>query len=58
MQAIRHVLRRLLTRDEGQTLTEYALILLFVVLGCIIALRSFGTAVLGLYQQVIDAWPS
>ena len=51
-------LRRWLAREEGQTLTEYAIILLFVSVGCILAVRAFGQAVLQLYQQVLDAWPS
>ncbi|HEY8491682.1 MAG TPA: Flp family type IVb pilin [Dehalococcoidia bacterium] len=58
MNALTRRLRPLLAHQEGQTLTEYALILLFVALGCILAVRTFGQGVLELYQRVLEAWPS
>ena len=43
---------RLLAREEGQAMTEYALILLVLVTAAVIvALTVFGNAVVGLFQQ-------
>lgn len=44
--------------EEGQGLTEYALILAFVVLIVIVALVALGPAVGNLYSTVVNKWPS
>jgi Flp pilus assembly pilin Flp len=40
--------------SDGQTLTEYALVLALVVLGVVGALTAFGTAVGGLWSNTVS----
>ena len=35
--------------QEGQTLSEYAMVLLFIAIACVAAVTLFGTSVRGLY---------
>jgi Flp pilus assembly pilin Flp len=42
---------------EGQSLTEYALLLLFIAIVIIVILLVFGDAVGNLYQYIYDTWP-
>lgn len=46
-----------LRKDDGQTLMEYAVILLLIALAVIAALTLFGGQVVALYNQVIGSWP-
>ena len=46
-----------LPREEGQGLTEYAMLLGFVALIVIVVLYVLGPAVTDLYQTVVDSWP-
>ncbi len=39
--------------DEGQALVEYALLLSFIALVCVAALRLFGATVSGLFAPVV-----
>ena len=34
---------------EGQTLSEYAMVLLFIAIACVAAVTLFGTSVRGIY---------
>ena len=43
----------LIKKEHGQTLTEYAMILLLIVIVCIIAVGLFGNRVLTLYQTIV-----
>lgn len=43
----------LIKKENGQTQTEYALILLLIVIVCIIAVGLFGNRVLTLYQTIV-----
>lgn len=43
--------------ERGQTLTEYALLLLFVVIACFMALGLLGIALLGRWEWIIDRLP-
>lgn len=45
-------------REEGQGLTEYALILALVVLIVVVVLVVLGPAVGNLYSTVVNNWPS
>lgn len=45
-------------REEGQGLTEYALILALVVLIVLVVLVALGPAVGNLYSTVLGQWPS
>lgn len=38
-------LKKLFTREEGQGMAEYGLILTFVALACILAFTNLGTAI-------------
>jgi Flp pilus assembly pilin Flp len=40
--------------SEGQGLVEYALIILFIALGCLAALTGMAGAVQGLWQRMSD----
>jgi Flp pilus assembly pilin Flp len=44
--------------QKGQTLTEYALILAFFSVAMILALGAFHNGLTGLYNSVLDRWPS
>ncbi len=46
-----------LRKDDGQTLMEYAVILLLIALVVIAGLIVFGGQVLALYNQVVGSWP-
>ncbi len=46
-----------LREEDGQTLMEYAVILLLIALAVIAALALFGGQVLALYDQVVGSWP-
>jgi Flp pilus assembly pilin Flp len=44
--------RRLLTREEGQTLTEYGLILFFIAIVAITAVTLLGERVSGMFEDI------
>jgi pilus assembly protein Flp/PilA len=46
-----------LPREEGQGLTEYAMLLGFVALVVIVVLYVLGPAVGNLYETIIGSWP-
>ena len=43
---------RFVREDGGQDLVEYALLIAFVALACIIGLRQLGTAINQTYQSI------
>jgi pilus assembly protein Flp/PilA len=45
-----------LPREEGQGLSEYALLLGFVALVVIVVLYVLGPAVGNLYTTIVDSW--
>jgi len=45
-------------REEGQALAEYALILAFVFIACVIVLGFLGLAILGGLDAVKDGFPT
>ena len=45
------------SREEGQGLVEYALILLFVAIVVVAIMIIFGPAVGNLYSTVVNSWP-
>ena len=45
-------LRNLITGESGQDLVEYAMLMAFVALVCIVGLRNLGTAVNNTYNAV------
>ncbi len=51
------IVRARRTADRGQTLVEYALLLLFLAIVVIAALLIFGPTVSGMFQSVNDQVP-
>ena len=45
-------------REEGQALAEYALILAFVFIACVIVLGFLGLAISGGLDSVTDGFPT
>jgi Flp pilus assembly pilin Flp len=45
------ILNRLWTEEEGQDLVEYALLLVLVVLGSVVSLNNFATALSTIMQS-------
>jgi Flp pilus assembly pilin Flp len=43
-----------LRREEGQALTEYALVLALIVVGAIVAMKTIGDTIVGKFQTVCD----
>ena len=54
MRTILRTLNNLLTREEGQTLTEYALILFFIAVACIITLTALGVNIGAVLQNLAN----
>ena len=48
---------RFVREDEGQDLIEYALLAAIISLGCVIALGLVGTALNGVWGDVVAAMP-
>jgi Flp pilus assembly pilin Flp len=48
-------LRSFFRKEEGQTLSEYALILVLVAIAVILILTTLGTTLIAVFQRVIDA---
>jgi pilus assembly protein Flp/PilA len=51
-----HIMKQLLVRfvreDEGQDLVEYALLITFIALACIIGMQQLGTAINNKYNSI------
>ena len=43
---------RLVREDEGQDLVEYALLITFIALACIIGMQQLGTAINNRYNSI------
>ena len=52
-----HSVARFSSPEEGQALAEYALILAFVFVACIIALGALGLAIAGELDAITAALP-
>ncbi len=48
---------RVLGREDGQTLTEYSLVIVFVAVGLVLALGTFRDEVVAMYQTASTAFP-
>jgi pilus assembly protein Flp/PilA len=46
------VLVRFVREDEGQDLVEYALLITFIALACIVGMQELGTAINNRYQSI------
>lgn len=48
----RAVLARFVREEEGQDLVEYALLITFIALACIIGMQNLGTAINNKYNSI------
>lgn len=46
--------RAYLSREDGQTLTEYALLVVFIALAVVLAISMLGAHLLGLFNSVAN----
>ena len=51
-------LQRLTQQDDGQSLVEYALVILLIAIALVASVASFSTALVGYYHYIITSWPS
>ena len=49
---MKNLIARFVREDEGQDLVEYALLIAFIALACIIGLQRLGTAINNTYQSI------
>jgi pilus assembly protein Flp/PilA len=49
---MKNLLVRFVREDEGQDLVEYALLITFIALACIIGMQQLGTAINQKYQAI------
>ncbi len=51
-QDMKNFINRFVREDEGQDLVEYALLIAFIALACIIGLQQLGTAINNTYNSI------
>ena len=49
---MKNLILRFVREDEGQDLVEYALLITFIALACIIGMQELGTAINNKYQAI------
>jgi len=49
---MKYLITRFVREDEGQDLVEYALLIAFIALACIIGLQQLGTAINQTYNSI------
>ena len=49
---MKNLIARFVREDEGQDLVEYALLIAFIALACIIGLQQLGTAINNTYTSI------
>ena len=57
MNKIVRILNDLILREDGQTLTEYAMILFFIAAACIITLTAVGVNLSAAIQSFANMFP-
>jgi len=50
-------LQRLLLREEGQDLVEYALVILMLAIATVAASENLGASILTLYTYIVNHFP-
>jgi len=50
-------LQRLLLREEGQDLVEYALVILMLAIATVAASENLGVSILTLYTYIVNHFP-
>jgi pilus assembly protein Flp/PilA len=51
-RTMKNLLVRFVQEDEGQDLVEYALLITFIALACIIGMQNLGTAINNRYNSI------
>jgi pilus assembly protein Flp/PilA len=49
---MKNLFNRFVREEEGQDLVEYALLIAFIALACIVGLRNLGTAINTTYNSI------
>jgi pilus assembly protein Flp/PilA len=49
---MKNLLVRFVQEDEGQDLVEYALLITFIALACIVGMQQLGTAINNRYNSI------
>lgn len=49
---MKNLIARFVREDEGQDLVEYALLIAFIALACIVGLTNLGTAINQTYNSI------
>ena len=49
---MKNFITRFVREDEGQDLVEYALLIAFIALACIVGLQNLGTAINNTYNSI------
>ena len=49
---MKNLIARFVREDEGQDLVEYALLIAFIALACIVGLQNLGTAINDTYNTI------
>jgi pilus assembly protein Flp/PilA len=49
---MKNLIARFVREEEGQDLVEYALLIAFIALACIIGLQNLGTAINNTYNSI------
>jgi Flp pilus assembly pilin Flp len=55
MKKVKGIMKRLWVEEDGQSLSEYALILAIVVIAVIAILIALKDQIVALFQKIIDA---
>lgn len=55
MKKVKEELKRLLMEEEGQSLSEYALVLAVIVIAVIAILATLKDQIIALFQKIITA---
>jgi pilus assembly protein Flp/PilA len=55
---MKRILVRFVREDEGQDLVEYALLITFIALACIVGMQQLGTAINNNYQSISNSLAS
>jgi Flp pilus assembly pilin Flp len=57
MRSARSFYQLLRRGEDGQTLGEYALIMLLIAVVCVAGVTLFGNQLLNLYNQIVTGFP-
>lgn len=55
MKKVKEELKRLLVEEDGQSLSEYALVLAVIVIAVIAILATLKDQIIALFEKIVDA---